>query len=206
MSFKPRDSKCPELKLVKSVRSFSRTTGVLTGPNGHCRVRRRGPLVRAAGCRVAKTPAEYRAKARKADAQFVEGGSGRIPNAPNAKPGAKVIAFSAFGEFSSSMNVPIDGFAHEGALKNPGRFGQSNYKAAYRATNWWLKCRWRRLAVITAFASRHDALRYVGDSAQRQAATQHARAQDRDDWRFDGTFGEQARKSFYQGWEARFGA
>ena len=88
------------------------------------------------------------------------------------------------------MDVLIDGFAHEGALKNPDRFGQSNYKAACGVIHWWLKRRWSRLAVITAVASRHDALRYVGGSAQRQAATQ--RAQDRDNWRVDGAFREPA--------------
>jgi hypothetical protein len=42
------------------------------------------------------------------------------------------IALEAFGEFSESINVLIQGLAHEGALKNPDKFGQSNYKAAYR--------------------------------------------------------------------------
>jgi hypothetical protein len=42
-------------------------------------------------------------------------------------------------EFSESINVLIQGFAHEGALKNPGKFGQSNYKAAYGQIHWWLK-------------------------------------------------------------------
>ena len=114
-------------------------------------------------------------------------------------PKVKGIAFGALGEFSSSVNVLIDGFAHEGALKNPDRFGQSNYKAAYGAIHWWLKRRWRRLAVITAFASRHDAVRYVGGSAQRQAATQHARAQYRDDWRVDDAFREPARERVFPG-------
>ena len=71
----------------------------------------------------------------------MEGGSGRILYALNAMPEAKGIAFGALGEYSSSVNVLIDGFAHEGALKNPYRFGQSNYKAAYRATHLWLKRR-----------------------------------------------------------------
>ena len=58
-----------------------------------------------------------------------------------AMPEVKGIAFGALGEFSNSVNVLIDGFAHEGALKNPDRFGQSNYKAAYGVTHWWLKRR-----------------------------------------------------------------
>ena len=72
--------------------------------------------------------------------------------------------------------------------------------------HWWLKRRWSRLAVITAVASRHDALRYVGGAAQRQAAAQHARAQDQDDWRVDGAFREAESEGFSQGWEARFKA
>ena len=78
-----------------------------------------------------RTKTNNRAKARAADAQFVEGGSGRIPNALNAIPEVKGLVLGAFGEFSSSVNAPIDGFAHEGAPENPDRFGQSNYKAAY---------------------------------------------------------------------------
>ena len=96
-------------------------------------------------------------------------------------PEVKGIAFGALGEFSSAVNALIDGFAHEGALKNPDQVGQSNHKAACGVIHWWLKRHWSRLAVIAAVASRHDALRYVGGSAQRQAATQHARAQERDD-------------------------
>ena len=96
-------------------------------------------------------------------------------------PEAEGIAFGAFGEFSSSVSVLIDGFAHEVALKNPDRVRQSNCKAAYGAIQWWLKRRWSRLAVIRGVASRHDTMRYDGGSAQRQAATQHARAQNRDD-------------------------
>ena len=133
-------------------------------------------------------------------------GNGPVPNALNAIPEVKGISFGALGELSRSVNALIDSFAHGGALKNPDRLGQSNNKAANGAIHWWLKRRWRRLAVITAVASCHDALRYVGGSAQRQAATQHARAQDRDDWRVDVAFREPATESFPQGWGARFSA
>ena len=102
------------------------------------------------------------------------------------------------------MNVLIDGFAHEGALKNPNRFGQSNYKAAYGSIHWWLKRRWSRLVVITAVASRHGALRYVSGAAQRQAATQHERAKEPGDWRVDGAFREAESGGFSKGWGARF--
>ena len=69
------------------------------------------------------------------------------------------------------------GFAHEGALKNPGKFGQSNYKAAYGQIHWRLKRRWARLAVITAIETRYAGLGYAGGSAQQQAAAFHAQAQ-----------------------------
>jgi len=32
-----------------------------------------------------------------------------------------------------SSELLIEGLAHEGAIKNPGKFGQSNYQAAYGA-------------------------------------------------------------------------
>jgi len=130
-----------EIKRVQSAGDSSRTTGMPTGLNDHCGVRQQKPFLGAAERRVAKIPA------------------------------VKGVAFGAFGEFSSSVNAPIGGFAHEGALKNPDRFGQSNYKAVCVAIHWWMKRRWIRLAVITADASRHDALRYSGGPAQRQAAT-----------------------------------
>jgi len=195
-----------EIKRIQSILSFNRITGISTGQNDLYKARLRSSFVRATDRRVNKIPAEYKAKARAADARFVGGGSGRIPNALNAMPEVKGIAFGALGEVSNSVNVLIDGFAHEGALKNPDRFGQSNYKAAYGVIHWWLKRRWSRLAVITAVASRHDALRYVGGAAQRQAATQHARAQEQDDWRVDGAFREAESEGYSQGWGARFNA
>ena len=97
----------------------------------------------------------------------------------------KKIVLGAFGILISSVDVFIGSLAHGGALKNPDRIGQSNYKAAYGATHWWFKRRWSRLAVIAVVASRHNALRYAGGSAQRQAATHPARAQDSCGWRFD---------------------
>ena len=100
------------------------------------------------------------------------------------------IALGAFGEFSESINVLIQGLAHEGALKNPDKFGQSNYKAAYGQIHWWLKRRWARLAVITAIETRYAGLGYAGGSAQQQAAAFHAQAQAQaqGDWREDGAY------------------
>ena len=65
-----------------------------------------------------------------------------------------------------------------------------------------------RKKVIKAAALRHDALRYDGGSAQRQAATQQGRAQVRGDWRCDGALREHAREASSQGRgrEARYGA
>jgi hypothetical protein len=57
--------------------------------------------------------------------------------------------------------VLIEGMAREGALKNPGKFGQSNDKDSFGQIRWWLKRRWARLAVITAFESRYAALGLV---------------------------------------------
>jgi hypothetical protein len=76
------------------------------------------------------------------------------------------IALGAFGEFSESINVLIQDFAHEGALKNSDKFGQSINKAAYGQIHWWLKRRWARLAVITAIETRYAGLEYAEGSAQ----------------------------------------
>jgi hypothetical protein len=84
--------------------------------------------------------------------------------------------------------VLIQGLAHEGALKNPGKFGQSNYKAAYGQIHWRLKRRWVRLEVITAINTRYAGLGYAGGSAQQQDAAFHAQAQAQGDWREDGAY------------------
>ena len=102
-------------------------------------------------------------------------------------PGPRLVV-GAFGEFSDTVSKLIDGLAHEGALKNPDRFGQRRYQAAYGQIHWWLKRRKARLAVITAVEARYDALRYVGGTAQQQAAARHAQAEAQDDWRFDDAF------------------
>jgi hypothetical protein len=98
------------------------------------------------------------------------------------------IALGAFGEFSESINVLIQGLAHEGALKSPDKFGQSNYKAAYGQIHWWLKRRWARLAVNTAIETCYTGLGYAGGSAQQQAGAFHAQAQAQGDWREDGAY------------------
>jgi hypothetical protein len=82
----------------------------------------------------------------------------------------------------------MQGLAHEGALKNPDEFGQSNYKAAYGQIHWWLKRRWARLAAITAIEARYAGLGNAGGSAQKQAAAFHAQAQAQGDWRENGAY------------------
>ena len=48
-----------------------------------------------------------------------------MQEALKAMPQVRGIALGAFGEFSESINLLIDGLAHEGALKNSDKFGQS---------------------------------------------------------------------------------
>ena len=90
----------------------------------------------------------YGAKPKNADKNFGAPGSSAVQEALKAMPQVRGIALGAFGEFSDSINLLIDGLAHEGALKNSDKFGQSKYKAAYRVIHWWLKRRWARLAAI----------------------------------------------------------
>jgi len=146
-----------ELKRVHSITSFSRT-GEQTGLGDYYRPRRVGRLVRGADRRAAKVPSEYTAKAIKADAPFGAQESPAVREALRALPEVRGIVMGALGEFSESINLLIECLAHEGSLKNPDKFGQSNYQAAYGAIHWWLKRRWARLSVIPAVESRYAAL------------------------------------------------
>jgi hypothetical protein len=78
---------------------------------------------RAADRRADLVPSEYEANAKKADEAFGAPGSTAVLGAPRAIPAVRGIALGAFGEFSESINVLIQGLAHEGALKNPDKFG-----------------------------------------------------------------------------------
>ena len=100
-----------------------------------------GRLVRGADRRAAKVPSEYTGKATKADASFGAQGSSAVREALQALPQVRGIVLGALGEFSESINLLIEGLAHEGALKNPEKFCQSNYQSAYGAIHWWLKRR-----------------------------------------------------------------
>jgi hypothetical protein len=108
-----------------------------------------------------------------------------------AIPTVRGIALGAFGEFSESINVLIQGLAHKKRSQEPRQIRPehvSNYKAACGKIHWWLKRRWARLAVITAIETRYAGLGYAGGSAQQQAAAFHAQAQAQDDWREDGAY------------------
>ena len=181
-----------EIKRIQAVTSFNRTTGRPSGPNDYYRQRRSGPFVKGADRRVVSIPSEYEAKARKADRLFGAPGSSAVLTALRDMPQVQGIALGAFGEFSTSVDLLIEGLAHEGALKNPDKFGQKNYKAAFGQIHWWLKRRWARLAVITAVESRYEALGYTGGNAQRQAAATHTQAQAQDDWREENAFRQRA--------------
>jgi hypothetical protein len=89
-------------------------------------------------------------------------------SAPCRKYG--VSPWGAFGEFSESVNLLIEGLAHEGALKKHDKFGQSNYQTAFGKILLWLKRQWACVAVLTAAESRYAALGYTGGNAQQKAA------------------------------------
>jgi hypothetical protein len=75
-----------------------------------------------------------------------------------------------------------------GALKNPHKYGQSNYQVAFEQIHWWLKRQWAHLTVITAVESFYAALGYTEGNAQQQAAAVRAQAQAKDDWRDDDAY------------------
>ena len=171
-----------ELKRIHSLTSFN-CQGAPKGLNEYYCQRQSATFQRAADQRAKKVPNEYGAKAKNADKNFGAPGSSAVQEAFKAMPQVRGIALGAFGEFSDSINLLIDGLAHEGALKKSDKFGHSKYKAAYGVIHWWLKRRWARLAVIMAIEVRYDALRYTGGSAQQQAAAAHEKAQVQDEWR-----------------------
>ena len=177
-----------EIKRVWSVQSFARLTGEATGLSDLYRPHPRSGPMSGANRREAMISKEYVAKARRSDAKLGAPGSTAVAQALAGMAQVRGLAVGAFGEFSDTVFKLIDGLAHEGALKNPDRFGQSSYKAAYGQIHWWLKRRWARLAVITAVEARYDALCYVGGTAQQHAAARYAQAEAQDDWRFDDAF------------------
>ena len=87
--------------------------------------------MRANDRRANKVPAEYGAKAITADEALGDSKNKAVLDTLKVLPTVRGLALGAFGEFSESINVLIEEMAHEGALKNPGKFGQNNYKAAF---------------------------------------------------------------------------
>ena len=73
--------------------------------------------------------------------------------------------------------------AYEGSIKNAELFGTTDMAKAQSMISWWLTKRWNRLSVISAVQMRYDALRYVGGTAQQQAAANfyHTRLQAEED-------------------------
>ena len=165
-----------ELKRVQAVYTISRFTGRPTGPNSYYKYIR-GQQQNAANRRAQKIPAEYEAKAKKTDTSYANRGASPVLDALRAMPTVRGLAIGAFGEFSDAIKLLIKGFAFEGAIKNAALFGQSDQAKAQGMISWWLKKRWNRLSLITAVQSRYDAMRYVGGSAQQQAAANHTRLQ-----------------------------
>ena len=86
--------------------------------------------MRANDRRANKVPAEYGAKAITADEALGDSKNTAVLDTLKVLPTVRGLALGAFGEFSESINVLIEEIAHEGALKNPGKFGQNNYKAS----------------------------------------------------------------------------
>jgi hypothetical protein len=104
-----------------------------------------------------------------------------VVDALHDMPTVRGLAIGAFGEFSDSIHNLIKGMAYEGAIKNAALFGTTDNAKAQSAISWWLTKRWNRLSVISAVQMRYDALRYVGGTAQQQAAANHTRLQAEED-------------------------
>ena len=64
------------------------------------------------------------------DGAFGAPGSTAVLDALKALSRVRGLALGAYCEFSDSMNVRVERVAHEGALKNIFKRGQSNYQAA----------------------------------------------------------------------------
>ena len=127
-----------EIKRAWSVQSFARLTGEANGLSDLHRPHPRSGPMSGANRREALISKEYDAKARRSDAKFGAPGSTAVAQALAGMAQVRGLAVGAFGEFSETVFKLIDGLAHEGALKNPDRFGQSSYKAAYGLRLWLL--------------------------------------------------------------------
>jgi hypothetical protein len=179
-----------ELKRVHGHDRISQTSGAPVGPNTHYKPPAGKQFRNAANHRANLIAEEYKAKAVRTDRKYGAPGSTQVQDALENMPKVRGLAIGAFGEFSDSIITLIKGMAYEGARKNAARFGQTDQTKAQSMIAWWLKKRWNRLSLITAVESRYDAMRYVGGSAQQQAADLHRWQQQQEDEfvREDGRF------------------
>ena len=166
-----------ELKRVHSVQAFSRTTGLATGLNKYYKENRGEIFKSAANKREDEIPGEYENKAKYFDVNLGEPDSTKVQDALKRYPQVKGLAIGAFGEFSDTINLLIDGLAYEGSIRTPHKFGQSNPAYARSIIKNWLRRRWSRASAISAAQTRYDAIRYVGGFAQQQTAANHERAE-----------------------------
>ena len=174
-----------ELKNIQRVIKFLKTNGLNQGINEYYKVNTNKKL-RAVDKRVKEIPNEYKNKAIHTDEKFGLPGSSAVQLMLRNYSTVKGLAVGAFGELSNSFNEFIQGAAFEGALnKENFFFGPKNVKAAEGVINWYLRRRWSRTSLILAAESRYHALKYVGGSAQWQAAQIHARFETDDDFRFE---------------------
>jgi hypothetical protein len=169
-----------EVKRVHSAVKFSALTGHPNGLNEHY-AEHRGTFVRGVERRGEQVPKEYEAKARKTDRNLGTPGNHAVLQSLRRLPVVKPLVVGAFGELGHVFQLLISGLAHEGALKKPEAFGQTKPHVARGIITWWLQKRWSRKALISAAESRYDALRYVGGSAQEQAAREHLRQEQGED-------------------------
>ena len=73
-----------------------------------------GPFVRGADRCVQSIHSEYEANAKKAHRRFGAPGSSDVLKALRDMPQVRGIALGAFDEFSTSVDLLIEGLAHEG--------------------------------------------------------------------------------------------
>jgi hypothetical protein len=102
-----------ELRRIHSARAFSRDSGLPDGLTDYYRLRNRGRMVWTADRRADLVPSEYEAKAKKANEAFGAPGSTAVLGAPRAILTVRGTTLGAFGEFSESINVLIQGLAFD---------------------------------------------------------------------------------------------
>lgn len=170
-----------ELKRVQAHDKFNRFTGASAGPNAHYAPTRNPTAPSGANHRADQIPKEYEDKAKQTDNTYGSTGQTSVTDALRDMATVRGLAIGAFGEFSDSIHDLIKGMAYEGSIKNAELFGTTDMAKAQSMISWWLTKRWNRLSVISTVQMRYDALRYVGGTAQQQAAANHTRLQAEED-------------------------